>query len=259
MLNALYHSECNVFMEGLKDGIINLTVTSPPYHKLRKYEGFVFDFERTARNLYRITSAGGVLVWVVGDQTIKGGETGDSFKQALYFMSLGFKLHDTMIYGKLNHIPQTHRRYEQAFEYMFVFVKGCLKTFNPLTVVSRTAGTKQQLSRKGYGFKEGSFRRRAEEVTVKEFKRPGNIFYYPCGASGKNHPAVFPARLAKDHILTWSNPLDVVFDPFSGSGTTCEEAKKLGRYYMGCDIGESYILDSNERLSKIEDQTYMLS
>lgn len=254
--NRLYTSDCNDFMDSMPDNFVNLTVTSPPYDGLRKYEGFTFDFEKTATNLFRITD---VLVWVVGDQTIKGSETGNSFKQALFFMSLGFKLHDTMIYAKLNHIPQTHSRYEQCFEYMFVFVKSKISTFNPIIVPSLLAGTSQNMKRKGYGFKEGSFRRRDEIVTVRENKRPGNIFYYACGASGKNHPAVFPAQLARDHILTWTNPLDIVFDPFSGSGTTCEEAKKLGRYYLGCDVSGKYVADSEERLSKIEDQTVYLA
>lgn len=252
-MNKIVCSECNDFMDSLPANHIKLTVSSPPYgKKLRKYNGFTFYFERTATNLYRITQNNGVLVWIVGDHTVNGSESGDSFRQALFFMSLGFKLHDTMIYGKLNFIPQTHKRYEQEFEYMFVFVKGSISTFNPLLVKSRTAGMKQNLSRKGYGFKEGSFRRRAEEVTVKEEKIPGNIFYYACGNSGKNHPAVFPEQLAADHINTWSNIGYLVFDPFSGSGTTCAEAKRNGRNYLGCDISEEYVKESQEYIDAVE-------
>lgn len=250
-LNKLFTSECNAFMDNLPDNCIKLTVTSPPYDKLRLYNGFTFDFERTAKNLFRITETGSVLVWVVGDQTVKGSETGSSFKQALFFMSLGFKLHDTMIYAKLNYIPQTHNRYEQEFEYMFVFVKGKVRTFNPIMVKSRTAGTAQNLSCKGYGFKEGSFRRRAENTVIKDLKVPGNIFYYACGASGKNHEAVFPNKLAADHIFTWSNESDIVFDPFSGSGTTCEEAKKANRCFIGCDISEQYTKDAQEIIDRV--------
>lgn len=252
MINDVHYSECAAFMSSLQANLIDLTVTSPPYDGLRKYEGFVFNFEAIAQQLYRITKDGGVLVWVVGDQTKKGSESGTSFKQALYFMSLGFKLHDTMIYGKKNFIPQTHTRYEQEFEYMFVFVKGKIKTFNPIKVPAKTAGQTIKLARKGYGFKEGSFRRREEDIVTSEFKTPGNIFYYACGASDKNHPGVFPAQLASDHIQTWSNPGDLVFDPFVGSGTTVEEAKKLGRRFLGCDISENYIAEIKERLALIE-------
>lgn len=259
MLNTINVAEASEFMDSIPSNFVDYTLTSPPYDKQRIYNGFSFDFETIAKHLYRITKVGGVLTWVVSDQVIDGSETGSAFKQVLFFMSLGFKLHDTMIYGKLNFIPQSHKRYEQAFEFMFVFVKGKIKTFNSIMVISKTAGTNQFLARKGYGFKEGSFRRREENVIVKPLKIPGNIFYYACGASGKNHPAVFPAKLAKDQILTWSNPLDVVFDCFSGSGTTAEEAKKLGRYFIACDISEEYVKDSIVRIDKIEDQTYMLS
>jgi DNA modification methylase len=252
MIDQVVCSECCSFMSNLKNNSIKLTVTSPPYDVLRLYNCFTFNFELTAQHLLRITEEGGVVVWVVGDQTKKGSETGTSFKQALHFMSLGFKLHDTMIYAKKNFIPQTHNRYEQEFEYMFVFVKGKLKTFNPILVTAKTAGDTMKLARKGYGFKEGSFRRREAEITTGEFKRPGNIFYYACGASGKNHPAVFPTQLAADHINTWSNIGDLVFDPFVGSGTTVEQAKKLGRRYLGCDISQEYIDEIHKNLKLIE-------
>ena len=251
IINEVFCSEASEFMSGLPANSINLLLGSPPYDKLREYNGFVFPFETIAQQSYRVVADGGVLVWVVGDSTVKGSETGSSFKQALYFMSLGFKLHDTMIYAKMNYIPQTHNRYEQEFEYMFVFVKGKLKTFNPIRVPAITAGDTMKLNRNGYGFKEGSFRRRNAAITTGETKVPGNIFYYACGSSGKNHPGVFPAQLAADHISTWTNFGDLVFDPFVGSGTTVEEAKKLGRNYLGCDISSEYIEDLKERLPLI--------
>lgn len=245
-------------MEGLPDNCIDLIVTSPPYDKLRVYEGYSFDFKRIAANAYRTLKDGGTLVWVMGDQTIKGSETGTSFKMALYFMEIGFKLYDTMIYRKSNFVPQNNRRYEQEFEYIFVLVKGNLKTFNPIKIPCKTAGAVYNLRRKGYGFKGGSSRRRDEILTTKGDKTAGNVFSYGCGASGKNHPAVFPAALARDQILSWSNPLGVVLDFFSGSGTTCEEAKKSGRYFLGCDISEKYVKDSIERLDKVELVTDLL-
>ena len=106
---------------------VDLTVTSPPYDGLRSYEGDVvwnFDkFKDIAKKLYEITADGGVVIWVVADQTKKGSESGSSLKQALYFKEIGFRLHDTMIYKKRNYIPLTHNRYEQAWEYMFCFSK----------------------------------------------------------------------------------------------------------------------------------------
>src|SRR5574344_1748162 len=140
--NRCYNENCLDTMAKMPDCFIDLTVTSPPYDDRRTYNGYSFDFEAVARELYRVTKQGGVVVWVGGDATVKGSETGTSFRQALWFMNCGFNLHDTMIYRKINYIPLTHNRYEQEFEYMFVFSKGNPKTFNPIKIPCKTAGAK---------------------------------------------------------------------------------------------------------------------
>lgn len=61
------------------NGFIDLTVTSPPYNNLRAYNGYEFRFEPIAKELFRVTKDGGVVVWVVGDATKDGNETGSSF------------------------------------------------------------------------------------------------------------------------------------------------------------------------------------
>lgn len=243
MINTLFNEDCLLTMARMSDGLIDLTVTSPPYEDLRKYNGFSFEFEKVAKELYRVTKLGGVVVWVVGDKTKKGSESGNSFRQALYFMSCGFNLHDTMIYAKKNFIPQTNNRYEQAFEYMFVLSKGKPNTFNSQKVASKMAGKKIPLACKGYGFKEGAFRRRDEIMITSDFKIPGNIFYYATGGSKKNHPAVFPKKLATDHVLSWSNPGDLVFDPMFGSGTVMDVAIEIDRNYLGSEISTEYYND----------------
>ena len=139
-INKIYCADNVIFMkENIPSNFIDLTVTSPPYDNLRAYNGYSWDFESVAQELYRITKDGGVVVWVVGDATIKGSETGTSFKQALYFKEIGFKLHDTMIYQS-DKPPLTHNRYEQKFEYMFVFSKGRPKTFNPIMEKCKCVG-----------------------------------------------------------------------------------------------------------------------
>ena len=130
-LNKIYNMDC---LEGLKlldDNCIDLTVTSPPYDNLRTYNGYYFDFENIAKELYRVTARGGVVVWVVGDATVKGNETGTSFKQALWFKECGFNLHDTMIWVKDGGgAVGSNKCYTQNFEYMFVFSKETPKTIN---------------------------------------------------------------------------------------------------------------------------------
>jgi site-specific DNA-methyltransferase (adenine-specific) len=250
-LDVIYNMDCLEGLKQLPDSCIDLTVTSPPYDNLRTYNGFTFDFENIAKELYRVTKPGGVVVWVVGDATVKGSETGTSFKQALYFKEIGFNLHDTMIYGKNNPMPNiNHKRYAQAFEYMFILSKGAVKTFNPIMEPCTYAGT--------YTFGNPSTWNESGELIKKnkrkinDFKKKSNIFYYTVGSTAsKNikHPAVFPEKLAEDNILSWSNPNDIILDPFVGSGTTALMCIKNNRRYIGYEISKEYCDIINERIS----------
>lgn len=236
----------------IPDKYIDFIITSPPYDDLRKYNGYSFNFEYIAKELFRVIKNGGVLVWVAGDATKKGSETLTSFKQALFFKEIGFKVYDTMLYRKINFIPKTHKRYEQEFEYMFVFSKGVPKTFNPIMVNCKTSGDVMNLSRKGYGFKEGGFRRRNQSHTTKPYKIHGNIFEYATGISGCDHPAVFPEKLAEDQIRSWTNEGDIVYDPFMGSGTTAKKAIQNNRNFIGSEISEHYAKEAINRLKNLQ-------
>ena len=223
--------------------LVDLTVTSPPYDNLRTYKGFSFNFESIANELYRITKPGGVVVWVVGDATIQGSESGTSFKQALYFKDIGFNIHDTMIYRKLNAMPNPNsRRYRQAFEFMFVLSKGLPKTFNPIQV---------EIRRKDIGKQrkvDGSLENYSKQYTTNKYRKIDNIFEYGVGGQKTDHPAIFPEQLAHDHIITWSNESEIVFDPMCGSGTTLKMAKQLGRNFLGFDISNEYVEITKQRI-----------
>ena len=248
-LNKIYNENCLDTMAQMQNGAIDLTVTSPPYDNLRTYNGYSFDFESIAKELYRVTKEGGVVVWVVGDATIKGSETGTSFKQALYFKECGFNLHDTMIYAKNSYMPLTHKRYEQQFEYMFVFSKGKPKTFNPIKIPSLTSGTKR--NRGGSKANETTYseRLRDEKTIVNSEKQKPNIWFYDVGKNDKTmHNAPFPEQLANDHIISWSNEGDIVYDPFMGSGTTAKMALLNNRHYIGSEISEEYCKIAKERI-----------
>lgn len=240
------------------DACIDLTVTSPPYDNLRTYKGFTFDFEGIARQLYRVTKEGGVVVWVVADATINGSETGTSFRQALRFMEIGFKLHDTMIYAKGNPIPLSHNRYEQQFEYMFILSKGKPYTFNPIKIPCKDAGRSVNYGKMTESsLQGGAIRRRAEtSISVSESKTANNIWFYGIGGMDdidiSKHPGTFPEKLAADHVLSWSNPGDVVLDPFCGSGTTCKMAAVHHRRYIGIDVAAEYVELSQRRVATIQ-------
>ena len=257
-INKIIEGNCVEVMRQFDDNVIDLTVTSPPYDDLRNYKGFVFPFEDIAKELYRVTKEGGIVVWVVNDATINGNETGTSFKQALYFQQIGFNLHDTMIFRKANPIPQIYRkRYNNEFEFMFVFSKGVVKTHNPIMVDCLHAG----LELNGTTYKNFSKNEQTREKLakpVKDKKIKGNIWEYVVGKKqedqeAKEHPAPFPCQLVRDHIFSWSNPGDIVLDPMCGSGTTPRVACEMGRQYIGIDISHEYCEIARRRVKLIAD------
>jgi DNA modification methylase len=255
-INKILQDDCLEVMKNFEDGCIDMVLTSPPYDNLRNYKGYVFQFEPIAKELFRIVKDGGVVVWVVGDATIKGSETGTSFKQALFFKDIGFNLHDTMIFKKRNPVPQIYkRRYSNEFEYMFVLSKGLVKTHNPIMVKSLHAGLK--LNGTTYkNYSRDNQKRGKMAKPVKEHKIKGNIWEYVVGKiledqEAKGHPAPFPCELARDHIASWSKEGDIVLDPMCGSGTTCKAALQLGRRFIGIDISQEYIEIARRRLETV--------
>jgi DNA modification methylase len=228
-LDTIYNEDCRDTMRRMPDEIINLTVTSPPYDDLRDYEGYDFPFQWIAEELYRVTHEDGILVWVVGDATHNGSETGSSFRQALTLIDLGFKLHDTMIFEKNSSTfpaKRTGNRYTQIFEYMFVFAKGKVEAGLICDKPNKWAGHKD------YSGKLSN--------PVPEFSPRTNIWRFVTSMNGVKHPAPFPEELARDHILTWSEPGAIVYDPFMGSGTTAKMAKLHHRHFLGSEISRNY-------------------
>jgi site-specific DNA-methyltransferase (adenine-specific) len=231
--------DCLEVMKSIGSNSIDLTVTSPPYDNLRTYNGYTFDFEGIAKELYRVTKDGGVVVWIVGDATIKGSETGTSFRQALYFMECGFNLHDTMIYEKnSSSYPANNKsnRYSQIFEYMFIFSKEKPNTTNLI----------KDKANKWAGHKDFSGKLKNP---VPDFSPRNNIWKYTTSFNDKTgHPAVFPEQLAHDHIISWSNEGDTILDCFLGSGTTGKMAKQLNRNFIGIEISQEYLDIAKKRI-----------
>lgn len=249
-IDTIYNEDCLATMKRMPDNFVDLVVTSPPYDNLREYNGYSFDFESIAKELYRTTKQGGVVVWIVNDATINGSETGTSFKQALYFKEIGFNLHDTMIWQK-DAIPYDPKcfRYWQGFEYMFVLSKGKPKTCNYIKVPSLNAGQKKK---NDYGQKrtDGTTRtdRWNSNRTIQTEKVMDNVWYFSSDNTNYGHPAVFPQKLVSSHIVSWSNEGDLVYDCFLGSGTTVLMAQKYKRHFVGSEISEEYFKIASNRV-----------
>lgn len=248
--NKVIAGDCVDIMQKMPADVVDLTVTSPPYDNLRSYKGYSFPFEEIAQGLLRVTKPGGVVVWVVGDKIIKGNRSMTSFRQALYFQELGFNVHDVMIYKKKNTPFMRSNAYTNCYEFMFVFSKGSPNTYNPIKEPTVRHGVEKMPANKG---PDGINKKVVSKLN--EEKARNNIWEYAVGLGGTTrdkiafqHPAVFPEKLAADHIVSWTNDGDLVFDPMSGSGTTLKVAKSLGRKFFGCDISEAYVEIAKERL-----------
>lgn len=255
-MNKAYNVDCLTAMHEIPNNTIDLTVTSPPYDNLRTYNGFTFDWKRTLEELHRITKEGGVVVWIVADQTKDGSETGTSFKQALWAKECGFNLHDTMIWNKSACAFPDYNRYQNVFEYMFIFSKGKPKTYNLICdkrnkhFGCRVSGTERQENGETKPVSE-----KQKSKIVREYGPRWNIWdIVPEKHNTSGHPAVYPITLARDHIKTWSNEGDTVLDPFLGSGTTRLAAYDLNRNFVGFEIDKTYFDRQEERFAAYTSQ-----
>jgi DNA modification methylase len=257
-VNKIYCENCLDTMGRMEDNFIDLTVTSPPYDNLRDYNGYHFPFEEIAKQLYRVTRPGGVVVWVVGDQVVNGSETVTSSEQKVFFRKVGFNIHDTMIYeknGPAYPANETSNRYSQVFEYMFILSKGKPKTSNLLKdKKNRWAGYKT-FGDNSERLQNGDIKKRSQYV-IGDVSYRNNIWkinngkgYSSVDEIAFDHPAIFPEQLAADHIYSWSNKGDIVYDPFSGSGTTCKMAHLQGRKWIGSEISKEYVELSEKRIA----------
>lgn len=259
-INKIYNENCLDTMAKMPDNFIDLVVTSPPYDNLRDYKGYSFPFEDIAKELFRVVKKGGVVVWVVGDATINGSESGTSFKQALYFKEMGFNLHDTMIYQKdVMPFPEQNR-YNQCFEYMFILSKGKPFIFNAIKEKTQ-----------GYLPSKSSTTRNSNGETIslkyeqgKEWRSLFNIWKFSCGYNKSTndeiafkHPATFPESLAEKQIYSWSNEGDLIYDCFMGSGTTAKMAHLLKRNWIGSEMSAEYCDIANKRIMPFLQQQSM--
>lgn len=255
-LGDLYSVPYQLLLPVIQDQYIDLTITSPPYGDLREYNGYDFDFKFLADELFRVTKIGGVVVWVVRDQSINGSETGDSFRQALYFKEIGFNIHDTMIRtaNGCQFSNPRHKRYFQVFDYMFIFSKGIPKTFNPIVDRKTIYGgrTKKYFTERQ---KNGFLKKKDKKHIYPEYSKRYNVWHVPNAGIGNKlrdkvtHPAIFPESLANDHIISWSNAGDMVLDPMAGSGTTLVAAELSDRRWIGCDVSSEYCAMAMVRIS----------
>jgi site-specific DNA-methyltransferase (adenine-specific) len=260
MIGRVMHADALDLLRSLPDACVDMILTSPPYDNLRTYNGYSFDFERIAHESYRVLKSGGVLVWVVGDATIDGCETLTSMRQALYFVDeCGFKMNDTMIWQKQKNsspnVSQNPIRYSSSFEYMFVLSRGVPLVCNLQHETNRNAG-KRRIQPARQRQRCGLLKEYGGGYVTSETSPYGNVWYIVTGRGhshtdelGYRHPATFPEEIARRHIMTWTNPGDLILDPFLGSGTTAKVARHNLRQFIGGDISSEYCTVARARIN----------
>ncbi len=260
-INKIYCESNLDTMARMPDGFVDLTVTSPPYDGLRDYNGYSFSFEDIAKELFRVTKQGGVVIWVVKDATVNGNKSLTSFKQCLYFQSIGFNVYDTMIYSKTSGGLPHKGRYRDAIEFMFVLSKGKPKTTNLIKDRKNKYGGTYTFGKTTVREKDGVLGDRKQRL-VEELGYRYNIWEYATGKGNTTsdsfafeHPAMFPEQLCLDHIITWSNEGDLVYDCFMGSGTTAKMAHIYKRNFIGSEISKNYVEIANKRVNQYLNQT----
>ena len=257
---SIIKGDCVSVLRSWEDEVIYLTITSPPYDHLRDYNGYSFDFENIAKELFRVTKKGGVVVWVVKDSVSKGNRSLNSFRQAIYFQEIGFNIYDVIIYLKSTCGNPHKNRYRDSFEYMFVLSKGLPKTINLLRDRKNKYGGQTSRGKHTKRETSGELTNR-KKIIVSEYGVRYNIWKYSTGMNNSTsdkiafeHPAIFPEKLAEDHIKSWSNEGDTILDPMCGSGTTCKMALLNNRKYIGIDASEEYCKISKERIKSLAEQ-----
>lgn len=261
-LNKIYNEDCLTTMANLEDNCIDATICSPPYDNVRKYSDYPFNFGPIAKELTRILKPGRVIVWVVNDQYIDGGRSLTSFKQCIYFKEqCNLTVHDVMIYQKSGFNFPVNNRYHQTYEFMLILSKGKPKTFNPI-MDRKNIYPGQKAHGKHRGYDENDFKDMSSIINRKpadEYGKRFNIWYYKVGGGhvtkdkiAYSHPAIFPEELVKDHLTTWTNPGDLVFDPFMGSGTTAKMCKLMNRNFIGSEISAEYCSIAQQRLDLLD-------
>ena len=249
--------DCLEVMKTIPDNYFDMIITSPPYDNLRNYTNdleWTFEsFKKIAKELFRVCKEGASLVWIVNDEKIKGCESLTSFKQCIEFVNIGFNLNDSMIWNKggFSAVGALKTQYAPVFEFMFVFCKGKLKTFNPLKdrenkhkgkLIQKTKRQIDGTTIKGKSYISSDFGQRFNVWEIAPQRQKGD----------DKHPAPFPINLIEDHVKSWSNENDMILDCFAGSGTTAIACENTNRKWVCIEISEKYANLAVDRILKHE-------
>ena len=264
-MNKLITGDNISVLKRFPDNSVDLVFTSPPYDSQRTYKGFPpVDFIALGHELYRVIKPNAPIVFVIQDGIHRKRRTATTARLIVDMVdTCGLHLWECFIAHKTSTIPVKKEgavRCKTDHEFVPIFTKGDnenIKTFNVPEVNIRWLNT----------YKEANIvdrlgNRKLQKIhSTAKTRVKGTIWNYAPSAVYANrlkykHPAVFPNQFARDFIETFTNPGDLVLDPFSGSGTTAIEAYKLYRFYAGIDISKEYTAIASELIGEIPRRRY---
>ena len=248
--------DCLNLLGTLPPDSVDLTVTSPPYDDLRRYDTPApLDLPALGRALLRVTRPGGVCAVVIQDASRRHAKSLSSFRLAVDWCDhAGWRLFECCLY--VRHAapgPWWRTRFRVDHEYVLIFLKGDRpRTFHKEALLVPTLHAGERVRRR-------PFARRGTPwgdppPAVQPLQCRGTVWRYAASSAERNalkltHPATMPDKLAGDLIRCFSDPGGLVLDPLMGSGTTVVMAARLGRAYVGMDASAAYARIARDRLA----------
>lgn len=244
----IHRGDCHDVLAELPNGVIPLTVSSPPYFIGKSYDRSkkLADFQREhqllAPQLSRITRDGGSLCWQVGNHVEENAVTPLDFAaHEIFSKEPDLTLRNRIIWH-FGHGVHATRRFSGRHEAVLWYSKGDDYLFNldPVRVPQKYPGKRHYK-----GPKQGQYSGHPAG------KNPSDVWEIPNVNANHvektAHPCQFPVALAERLILALSEPGDIIFDPFTGSASTGIAALRTGRRFLGAEVCESYCTIADAR------------
>ena len=247
ILSNLFNRDARTIGEVIKDPIVDVIITSPPYADLKDYGvrgqiGFGQEYEseylRSLKDIFAQcfhVSKSTASLWIVADTFKRHGEVKLlPFQIAEICKEIGWKLSDIIIWDKGKTLPWSHKgRLRNSFEYLLFFVKSQQHKYyvdkikDPIDLKEWWVKYPERYSLGG--------------------KVPSNIWRIPIPVQGSwaqnelTHFCPFPPELVERILLLTTDKEDVVLDPFAGSGVVLAQAMCMQRKYIGFEINADYV------------------
>jgi DNA modification methylase len=272
--DQILHGDCRDLLENIADATVDLIVTSPPYADSRKstYGGihpdeYVTWFLPISVQLWRVLQPSGSFILNIKEKAVNGERHPYVLELILALRKQGWLWTEEYIWHKKNCAPgKWPNRFRDSWERCLHFTRQKqFKMFQDEVMVPTGDWAKSRLKnlsdvdKQRDTSKVGSgFGKNISNWVGRDMAYPTNVLHLATECGNKSHSAAFPSALPNWFIRLFSEKGDLVLDPFAGSGTTCIEAAKLGRHYLGMELKSEYFELALKNLEEAQQQKVLL-